>query len=192
MAILARIRAVWCHLPSRGHLLFFDVQPITVKAYGGRRYSGQARLVLSKRQKTRGRFYLLLLYDPASGKVRWRYSPRKDSDAVCRFLRQARRWYPQGSVWVALDQDPAHPRRSHQTRRVMRQLQLHWISLPRGCPDDNPVETIFSTVERQILQCSNDPDERTTRRRINAYLRGRNRRKDRWIRVPYLWRIHKH
>jgi hypothetical protein len=192
MAILARIRAVWRQLGPWGHLLFFDVQPITVKAYGGRRYSSQTRLVLSKRQKTRGRFYLLLLYDARSGQIHWRYSPHKDSGAVCRFLRQVRRWYPDGPVWVVLDQDPAHPRRSRQTRRLMRQLTLHWISLPQGCPDDNPVEAIFSTVERQILQCSNDPDERATRQRINAHLRGHNRRKDRRIDVPYLWHIHKH
>jgi hypothetical protein len=31
-AILARIRACWRHRPRGGVLLFFDVQPITVKA----------------------------------------------------------------------------------------------------------------------------------------------------------------
>ena len=37
--ILRRLRAWWRHRPRRAILAFFDVQPITVKAYGGRRYT---------------------------------------------------------------------------------------------------------------------------------------------------------
>ncbi len=66
MAILARIRAIWRHLPRGAHLLFFDVKPVTVKAYGGSRYTSEERLVLGRPQKTRGRFYLFLVYDLAS------------------------------------------------------------------------------------------------------------------------------
>jgi len=192
MAILARIQAVWRHLPPGGRLLFFDVKPVTVKAYGGARYTSELRLVLGRPQKTRGRFYLFLVYEVARGKVRWAYLPRKNSTYVCRFLRQVRRWYPRGAIWMALDQDSSHPRKSRQTRRTMRQLHLHYISLPKGCPDDNPVETLFSPVQTLILDSSNDPDAKATRRRISAYLRGHNRRDDRWIQISYLPDTHKH
>jgi transposase len=192
MAILARIRAIWRHLPPGGQLLFFDVQPVTVKAYGGTRYTSAHRLVLERRQKTRGRFYLFLVYEVAGGKIRWAYLPGKDSTCICRFMRQVRRWYPHGQVWVALDQDPAHPRRSRLTRRTMRQLRLHYISMPKACPDDNPVETLFSPVQTMILNSSNDPDAATTRRRISAYLRGHNRRDDPHIQIPYLLDTHTH
>ncbi len=192
MAILARIRAIWRHLPRGAHLLFFDVKPVTVKAYGGSRYTSEERLVLGRPQKTRGRFYLFLVYDLASGKVHGAFLPGKCSTYVCRFMRQVRRWYPRGEIWVALDQDSAHPRKSRRTRRTMRQLPLHYISLPKGCPDDNPVETLFSPVQTGILDSSNDPDAQTTQRRINAYLRGHNRRGDRWIQISYLPDTHKH
>jgi len=189
---LARIRAVWRHLPPDGRLLFFDVKPVTVKAYGGARYTAQARLVLGRGQKIRGRFYLFLLYDVASGKVHWAFLPGKDSTYVCRFMRRVRRWYPRGKIWVVLDQDSAHPRKSRLTRQTMRQLHLHYISLPKACPDDNPVETLFSPVQTEILDTSNDPDARVTRRRISAYLRGHNRRNDRSIQISYLPDTHKH
>jgi hypothetical protein len=101
-------------------------------------------------------------------------------------------WYPQQQLWIALDQERAHPCKSRATRTVMRELKLHWISLPKGSPDDNPVETIFSDVQMMILDNSNDPDVRTTQKRISAHLRGRNRRTDRYISVKYLYNCRKH
>jgi transposase len=190
-AILARIRRLWRQLPRTGVLLFLDVQPIAVKAYGGRRYTSARRLALDRRQKTRGLFYLFVLYDVRSGRVHWAFLPGKSSRYVCQFMRRVRRWYPGVEVWIALDQDPAHPRKSRETRRTMRALRLHWISLPKASPDDNPVETIFSDVQLMVLDNSDDPDPRATQRRISAQLRGRNRRKVRQTRIPYLQDSHK-
>ena len=185
-----RLRWLWRHLPRTGVLLFFDVQPIAVKAYGGRRYTSAKRLVLARAQKTRGRFYLFLVYDVGSGRSRWAYMPGKSSKYVCQFMRQVRRWYPTQEVWVALDQDPAHPRKSCETRRQMHKLRLHWVSLPKGSPDDNPVETLFSDVQLMILDNSNDADVATTQKRISAHLRGRNRRNDRRMHIAYLLGSH--
>ena len=53
------------------------MQPITVKAYGGRRYTRAKRLVLRRNQKTRGRFYLFLLYEVNQGRVDWAFYPGK-------------------------------------------------------------------------------------------------------------------
>ncbi len=172
-------------MPPNGVLVFFDVKPVTVKAYGGRRWSSHP-LGLRKYQKTRGRFYLFALYDVKQGRVRWRYYHSKDSSAVCRFMRHVRRWYPDAEVWVVLDQDSAHPCKSKETRRVMRELHLHWISLPKASPDDNPCETIFSDVQLNVQDNRDDPDERMMRRRISHRLNKRNRRRDRFIEIPYL------
>jgi len=191
-AILARIRACWRHRPRGGILLFFDVQPITVKAYGGRRYTRARRLVLPSRQKTRGRFYLFLTYEVNRGYIHWAFSASKDAACVCRFMRQVRRWYPGVAVWVVLDRDSPHPCKARQTRRVMRQLGLGWITLPKGSPDDNPVETIFSDVQQMVLDNSDDPDAWAMQHRLSAHLRNRNRRRDRRIRIPYLADSTKH
>jgi hypothetical protein len=143
--------------------------------------------VLERHQKTRGFFYLFALYDVTHGRVRWAFYPGKDSACVCRFMRQVRRWYAQPVVWVILDQDRAHPRKSRETRRTMRALKLHWISLPKGSPDDNPLEALFSDIQLMILDNSNDRDPRTTQQRISVHWRKRNRRRDRSIKIPYLW-----
>lgn len=171
-------------------MVFFDVKPVTVKVYGSRRWSSK-RLVLPKYQKTRGRFYLFALYDAKAGRVRWRYYHGKDSLPVCRFMRCVRRWYPDAEVWVVLDQDGAHPRKSTLTRQVMRELHLHWISLPKAGPDDNAVETIFGDVQLMVQDNSDDPDERTMRKRISHRLTRRNRKLDRFIEIPYLRNSHK-
>jgi hypothetical protein len=190
-AILARIRGIWRHLPRNGVLLFYDYQSIAVKAYGGRRYTSARRLTMDRRQKTRGRFYLFVLYDVKSGRVHWAFLPGKSSHYVCQFVRRIRRWYPDQEVWVALDQDPAHPKKSRETRRVMRALKLHWISLAKASADDNPAETIFSDVQLMVLDNSDDPNPKATQHRISVHLRARNRRKDRRIRISYLGGSHK-
>jgi transposase len=190
-AILARIRGIWRHLPPRGVLLFFDVQPIAVKTYGARRYTSARRLAVGARQKTRGFFYLFVTYDVRSGRTHWAFQSGKSSRQVCQFLRRVRRWYPEAEIWIALDRDSAHPHKSRETRRTMRKLKLHWINLPKASPDDNPIESIFSDIQLMILDNSDDPTPRNTQRRISAHLRGRNRRKDRHIRIPYLPDSHK-
>jgi len=191
-AILARLRWIFRHLPTGGHLVFFDIKPIAVKAYGGRRYTSAKRLVLLRNQKTHGLFYLFVSYDTVSGQVHWMFLPGKGAIYVSRFMRRLRHWHPHGSIWVALDQDRAHPCKSLKTRQVMRDLQLHWISLPKGSPDDNPVENIFSDIQLMILDNSNDSDAKVTQHRISAHLRGRNHRKNRLIHVPYLFPKHSH
>lgn len=190
-AILARSRWVWHHLPRQGVWLFFDVQPIPVKAYGGRRFTSAKRLVLEKAQKTRGFFSLFAAYEVKTGRRRWAFDDGKSAEHVCRFMKQLHRWYPDQQVWVVLDRDAPHPYKSAQTRREMRRLKLHGVTLPKGSPDDKPVETIFSDIQLMVLDNSNDPDVKTTQRRISRHLRRCNRRQNRWIHIPYLQGFHK-
>jgi transposase len=142
--------------------------------------------VLARAQKTRGFFYLFTAYEVKRGRRHWAFFEGKSSEFVCRFMKQIHQWYPDQQVWVVLDRDPAHPCKSHQTQRLMRALKLHWVSLPKGSPDDNPVEGIFSDIQLMILDTSNDPDAKATRRRISNHLQRCNRRKKRKIRIPYL------
>jgi transposase len=99
--------------------------------------------------------------------------------------------YPDAEVWVVLDQDGAHPRKSKMTRQVTRELHPHGISLPKASPDDNAVETIFSDVQLMVQDNSDDPDERNMRKRISHRLTRRNRVSDRFIEIPYLRNSHK-
>jgi hypothetical protein len=182
---------IWRHLPAHGVLLFFDEQPIAVKAYGGRRYTTAKRLILERKQRPRGVFYRFVIYEVNTARRRWAFYDHKSSVEVGRFLEQIRHWYPEQSVWIALDRDSTHPCKSHQTRRLVRQLKLHWITLPQGSPDDNPVESIFSDIQLMILDNSNDPDVKTTQRRISRHLQKCKRRHNRHIRIPYLLDSHK-
>ena len=61
----------------------------------------------------------------------------------------------------------------------------------KDAPDDNPVETIFSDIQLMVLDNSNDPDAKTTQRRISRHLQKGNRRSNRYIRIPYLPDSHK-
>lgn len=173
-------------------MLFVDVMPIAVKHYGGRRYTSAQRLILERTQKTRGFLYLFAAYEVNTGRRQWAFYQHKRSEEVRRFMKQIRRRYPAQPVWIALDQDPAHPCKSRSTRRLMQQLQLHWITLPKGSPDDNPVENVFSDIQLMILDNSNDPDTKTTQQRIGRHLQAINRRRQRLIQIPYLNHSHKY
>jgi hypothetical protein len=61
-------------------LLFFDVKPVVVKAYGGRRYTSAKRLVLERWQKVRAMFYLFTIYEVNTGRTRWAYKEGKSSE----------------------------------------------------------------------------------------------------------------
>lgn len=101
-------------------------------------------------------------------------------------MKLIRRHFPKRQIWIALDQDRPHPRKCRRTRRTMRKLKLHWISLPKRSPNDNPVENIFSDIQQSILDCSDDPNVLSTKRRISAHLKKRNRRTDRKVAISYL------
>lgn len=173
-------------MPRNGFFFFFDVQPIAVKAYGGQRWTTEKELILAKNQKTKGFFYLFLAYEAKTGMVIWRFYRSKGSKYVCRFMKQIRRRFPTQKIWIALDQDRPHPCKCRITRRTMRKLKFHWVSLPKQSPDDNPVETIFSIIQGSILDSSDDQDVLTTQRRISSYLREHNNRIERKIGISYL------
>jgi hypothetical protein len=165
--------------------LFFDVKPVAIKAYGGRRYSTK-RLVLARGQKTYGLIYLFVAYEHNSGRRLWGFYPGKSSKHVCAFLKKIRGRYGQRKLRLALDRDSPHPIKCARTRRQLHALGIRWTSLPKGNPDDNPVETIFSDVQQMVLDSSCDNDPAVTRRRISGRLQGRNRQPNRRIRVSYL------
>lgn len=52
----------------------------------------------------------------------------------------------------------------------MRRLKIHWLSLPKGSPDDNPIETVFSRLQRDVVAGSDAPDLYTLKRRVSRYL----------------------
>ena len=160
--------------------------PITVKRYGGRVWTTARQVVLPKYQKTRGKFYLYGVYELFTGRVRWCYYDHKRSEHFIAFLRQVRRWYPGHSILVILDQDTTHPQKCVASRQEMRQLKIHWLSLPKASPDDNPIETVFSVLQGEVLAGSDAPDVPAQKQRVSTALRRRNWRKDRFIRLGYL------
>jgi transposase len=161
------------------------VKPVAIKAYGGRRYS-KKRLVLARAQKTHGLIYLFVAYEYNSGRRLWGFYPGKSSQYVCRFLKKIRSRYGNRELRLALDRDSPHPIKCRRTRQLMRGLGIRWTTLPKGNPDDNPVETIFSDVQQMVLDTTSDTDPAVTQRRISGHLQGCNRRANRCIRVSYL------
>ena len=140
-AILARIAWAIRHLPPGAVVLFMDEKgPITVKRYGGFIWTTAKRVIMHKNQKTRGKFYLFGVYEFFSGHTRWRYYDRSRSDEFIVFMEEIRHWYPHQSILVVLDQDTTHPQTCKASQRAMRRLKIHWLSLPKGSPDDNPLE----------------------------------------------------
>ncbi len=175
------------HLPPGAVVLFMDEKgPIMVKRYGGRIWTTARQVVLPKYQKTRGKFYLYGVYELWTGRVRWRYYDHKRSEQFIAFMREVRRWYPGQYILVILDQDTTHPQKCVASRQELRRLKIHWLSLPKASPDDNPIETVFSVLQGEVLAGSDAPDVPTQKQRVSRALHSRNRRKERFIRLRYL------
>ncbi len=178
-------------MPPRAVVLFLDEKgPITVKRYGGSMWTAAAQVVLPKYQKTRGKFYLYAAYELFTGRLRWRYYDHKRGESFTAFLRDTRRWYPGQYILVILDQDTTHPQKCIASRQEMRRLKIHWLSLPKQSPDDNPVETIFSLLQRAILAGSDAPTVTELKRRISRFLWRHNRCKERFVQLGYLEDFH--
>ncbi len=168
-------------------VLFLDEKgPITLKRYGGYRWTTAKRLVLPKYQKTRGKFYLYAIYELFHGRVRWKFYDHNTSTEFICFAQQIRRWYPHQYILLVLDLDTTHPQKCGASRRELRQLKIHWLSLPKGSSDDNPPETIFSVLQGEVLAGSDAPDVPTQKRHISHALWRRNRQPNRFVRLGYL------
>jgi hypothetical protein len=85
----------------------------------------------------------------------------------------------------------ALPSGGRASDELVKAESLHWVTLPKGSPDDNPVENIFSDLQLMVLNNSNDPDVKTTQQRISRYLQKLNRRRQRRIHIPYLFDSHR-
>jgi len=97
-AIMARIRRIWRQLPRRGRLLFFDVKPVAVKAYGGRRYTSAKKLVLPRAQKTRGGSISSSRMMPFPGAFIGPAILAKVRNYVCQFMRPRATLVPESAA----------------------------------------------------------------------------------------------
>lgn len=165
--------------------------PITVKRYGGYRWTREKRVVLPKYQRTRGKYYLFAAYELFRGQVRWRFFERSRSIEFIKFMEQVRRWYPRQYILVILDADTPHPQHCAASRQAMRRLKMHWLSLPKGSPDDNPLEIVFGVLQDEVLVGSDPRDVAEQQRQISRALQRRNRRKDRFIHLKWIDDFHK-
>ncbi len=191
-AILARISFVIRHLPRGSVVLFMDEKgPITVKRYGGYRWTREKRVVLRTYPPTRGKYYLFAAYELFHGRVRWKFHERSRSVEFIKFMQQVRRWYPHQYILVILDADTPHPQHCVASRQEMRRLKIHWLSLPKGSPDDNPLETVFGVLQDEVLVGSAPRDVADQQRQMSRALQRRNRRKDRFVRLKGLDNFHK-
>lgn len=87
--------------------------------------------------------------------------------------------------------DTQHTQHCVASRQEMRRLKIHWLSLPKGSPDDNPLETVFGVLQDEVLVGSDPRDVADQQLQISRALQRRNRRKERFVRLKWLDDFHK-
>ena len=188
--VILQCLPTWWHHRRRGAILAdFDVQPITVKASGGRRRPTlHYRETLGAAAPSEDPGPVLLV--PALRGESWPRPPGMrpwQRSQGCLSIPAARASMVSASARE--DRLGSGPGASHQGQghaSVLRQLHLNRTSVPKRSPDDNPDETVFGAIQQPILDNSAVLDEGTTQRRISSHWQGRNRRSDRFIRIPSL------
>ena len=63
-------------------------------------------------------------------------------------LRLVRHRYPGRSVWMLLDAAPCHL--AHQSRRLAASLDIHFVWLPKQCPELNAMDQLWKELKSTV------------------------------------------
>lgn len=124
--------------------------------------------------RTHGVEYFLGFYDVHADCFAGLFAKRKRVLELTAAFRQLRACYPRRRLYVILDNLPHvhdHPR----FLRLLAQLHITPVYTPTDASWLNLIEAQFGVTKRFTLTDTDDPDHRTRRRRIVAYVRYRNR-----------------
>jgi transposase len=150
-----RILQLYNHPPSDGIVVSFDEKgSITLKEYGGSSWTTDAKeRRVPDRQKTRGRVELAAAYFPHTGRIFTRFSEKKGSRELVELLKRIRSEYPEGKLYVILDNHRMHKSKELKVHlAVDRGIEL--IYTPTTSSWINAIEQVFASIQKWVLNNS--------------------------------------
>jgi len=150
-----RILQLYNNPPSDGTVVSFDEKgSITLKEYGGSAWTIDAKeRRVPDRQKTKGRVELAAAYFPHTGRIFTRFSEKKGSKELVELLKRIRSEYPEGKLYVILDNHKMHKSKELKAHlAVDRGIEL--VYTPTTSSWINAVEQVFASIQKWVLNNS--------------------------------------
>jgi len=149
-----RILQLYNNPPDDGVVVSFDEKgSITLKEYGGSSWSLEQERRVPDRQKTRGRVELAAAYFPHTGRIFTRFSEKKSSRELIELLKEVRSQYPDGKLYVILDNH-----RMHKSKELKAHLAvdcaIELVYTPTTSSWLNAIEQVFASIQKWVLNNS--------------------------------------
>lgn len=141
-----------------------------VKKYGGIRWINGKYYFIPYSQKVKGIFDIFAAKNVHTGKIHYKFYSWKNSFIVIDFLNYLlHEVYPDKHIYIILDGWSAH-RSNAFYAYVDLQPKLHIVPLPTCCSWMNPIERVFSRIQRDVLNNSDFSNPHQVMNLISHYI----------------------
>jgi transposase len=174
---LARILALYDKAPDDGRVICIDeFGPLNLMPRPGKGWypMGKPKRLRATFHRTAGVRHMFAALDLASGQMFYRIRDRKRWTEFLDFLRQMRRRFPHGRLYVVLDNFSPH--RKQQVRDWCDANDVELLFTPTNASWTNWIECEFTALRYFALNGSDYRDHDTQNRAIANYIRWRNAR----------------
>jgi transposase len=135
---------------------------------------GRPKRLRATLHRTAGVRHMFAALDLASGEMFYRIRDRKRWSEFLDFLRQLRRRFPTGRLYVVLDNFGPHNKT--QVRQWCEANDVELVFTPTNASWTNWIECEFTALRYFALNGSDYPDHKTQNAAIGKYVRWRNQR----------------
>jgi transposase len=172
----ARILAVYDRAPDDGRVICMDeFGPLNLLPRPGKGWfpKGEPARLRATYKRTAGVRHMFAALDLASGEMFYRIRDRKRWTEFLDFLRQMRRRFPTGRLYVVLDNYGPH--KKAQVRDWCAANDVELVFTPTNASWLNWIECEFTALRYCALNGSDYRDHETQNRAIGGYVRWRNK-----------------
>lgn len=169
-----KVNEIKSHLEdTQGKLIVFEDAPLVAKAHEGYVWSS-GRPIVEGNQEVKGKLELFSAYIPEEGKVRYRTYRGRKSEEFIDFVKYLSRLYPERKLLMILDNRSIH--KSWAVKGALEKIErLELRYLPTNAPWLNPVESIFSSLQRECIAGMRFERIGEIRSRVKGFFKRKNR-----------------
>jgi transposase len=175
-AKLQRILALYDQAPADGRVICIDeFGPLNLMPRPGKGWYpiGRPKRLRATFHRTAGVRHMFAALDLASGEMFYRIRDRKRWIEFLDFLRQVRRRFPAGRLYVVLDNFSPH--KKTEVREWCEANDVELVFTPTNASWTNWIECEFTALRYFALNGSDYPDHATQDAAIGKYVRWRNK-----------------
>jgi transposase len=172
-----RILALYDKPPADGRVICIDeFGPLNLMPRPGKGWfpAGKAKRLRATYHRTAGVRHMFAALDLAGGEMFYRIRDRKRATEFLDFLRQVRRRFPTGRLYVVLDNYSPHKKSAVTNWCAANDVEL--VFTPSNASWLNWIECEFTALRYFVLNGSDYPSHAAQDAAIGRYIRWRNKR----------------